>query len=281
MKKVNIIGVPEHFNYPWKMCIENGEFQQFGIELHWEDIPEGTGKICEMLRNQTTDLAIVLTEGICKDISNGNPSVIIQKYIETPLQWGIHVDYFSSYQELKDLENKKIAVSRIGSGSHLMALVHAKQMGWDLEKLEFIPVQTFQGAIESLKNKEADYFLWEQFMTQPTVDANIFRRLGVCPTPWSAFVIAVRTEFYQENKPIVDRILEIINQTTKEFKQIPAIDTTLSIYFEQKIEHIRQWMTITKWSQKNYTEKEFKHLNQSLVEWGVLEKPLLFEKVIR
>lgn len=281
MKYVRIIGVPEHFNFPWKMCIENGEFQQYGIDLEWEDIPEGTGRICEMLRNETTDLAIVLTEGICKDISNGNESYIVQKYIETPLQWGIHVAHESNYDSLEDLKGKKIAVSRLGSGSHLMSMVFAKQMGWDINELEYVVVQSFDNAIKVLQNGEADYFMWEQFMTQPTVDAQIFRRLGICPTPWSAFVVAVRKTFYDENIALVKQLLEIINQTTREFKQIPSIDQTLSVQFAQKVENIRQWMGITRWSQKNYSKKEFETLNQSLIEWNLLNELLSFEKVIK
>ena len=49
MKTIKIAGVPEHFNLPWQMCINKGEFEAIGIDLQWTDIPEGTGKMCEML----------------------------------------------------------------------------------------------------------------------------------------------------------------------------------------------------------------------------------------
>ena len=87
MKTVKIVGVPEHFNLPWQLCLENGEFSEIGIDLEWTDIPEGTGKMCQMLRNNETDLAVILTEGILKDISNGNESVVLQQYVSSPLQW--------------------------------------------------------------------------------------------------------------------------------------------------------------------------------------------------
>ncbi|HCO82598.1 MAG TPA: ABC transporter substrate-binding protein, partial [Arenibacter sp.] len=41
MKNVNIIGVPEHFNFPWQLAIEEGGFGARGINLNWTDIPEG------------------------------------------------------------------------------------------------------------------------------------------------------------------------------------------------------------------------------------------------
>jgi hypothetical protein len=36
-----------------------------------------------------TDIAIILTEGIVKDIVAGNDSKIVQVYVESPLIWGI------------------------------------------------------------------------------------------------------------------------------------------------------------------------------------------------
>ena len=56
MKTIKIAGVPEHFNLPWHMCIEDGEFEAVGIDLQWRDIPEGTGKMCQMLRDGETVL---------------------------------------------------------------------------------------------------------------------------------------------------------------------------------------------------------------------------------
>jgi hypothetical protein len=47
--------------------------------------PEGTGKMCQMLRSGETDIAVILTEGIVKDIVAGNPSRIVQVYVDSPL----------------------------------------------------------------------------------------------------------------------------------------------------------------------------------------------------
>ena len=91
MKKVNVVGVPEHFNLPWHLAIEEGAFSDRGITLSWTDIPEGTGKMAQMLEDNQTDLAIILTEGIIKSISHDNPCKIVQQYVSSPLLWGIHV----------------------------------------------------------------------------------------------------------------------------------------------------------------------------------------------
>ena len=106
--------------------------------------------MCKALRTGEVDIAIVLTEGIIKDIAAGNPSKIVQTYIETPLIWGIHVSATSSFQKTEDLEHATIAISRFGSGSHLMAIVNAHQQGWNIEKLQFKVVGNLQGGIDAL-----------------------------------------------------------------------------------------------------------------------------------
>ena len=271
MNTVKIVGVPEHFNFPWHLCIENGEFEEIGIDLQWTDIPEGTGKMCQMLRNGETDIAVILSEGIVKDIINDNPSSIVQVYVESPLVWGIHVSAKSNFQKLEDLENTTIAISREGSGSHLMAFVNAKNQNWSLENLKFETVHTIDGAVDALTNGKADYFMWEHFMTKPLVDKGIFRRLADCPTPWPSFVIAVRNEFLETNRQTLELILEVINNTTIEFREIPSIDRTLAIKYNQNVEDIREWLSQTQWSQKKLKEKEFENIQNQLFELIILQ----------
>lgn len=281
MKTVKIVGVPEHFNLPWQLCLENGEFSEIGIDLEWTDIPEGTGKMCQMLRNNETDLAVILTEGILKDISNGNESVVLQQYVSSPLQWGIHVAASSLFQNISELENKKVAISRNGSGSQLMAIVNAKNEAWKSDDLNFEIVNTLDGAVVALTENKADYFMWDRFMTQPVVDKGIFRRIGVCPTPWPCFVIVARKEFYENNKAMINNLLEVINNTTIEFKQIPSIDKTLASRYEQKLEDIQEWLKITKWSQKQLTEKQFETIQIQLQDLGIIENKLNYSEVIK
>ena len=281
MKTIKIAGVPEHFNLPWHMCIEDGEFEAVGIDLQWIDVPEGTGKMCQMLRDGETDIAVILTEGIIKDIAAGNPSKIVQVYVQSPLIWGIHVAANSNYKTFSDLENKKIAISRMGSGSHLMSIVNAQNQNWNTENLQFEIVNTIDGAVESLTSGTADYFMWERFMTQPLVDKGIFRRIADCPTPWPCFVIAVRNEFLAENKSIIALILEIINATTEEFKHIPSIDRTLASRYGQKVEDIQQWLSQTQWSQKNLDEKTVQIVQNQLFELNIISKKVDLNQIVK
>jgi ABC-type nitrate/sulfonate/bicarbonate transport system substrate-binding protein len=281
MKTVRIAGVPEHFNLPWHMCIENGEFEEVGIDLQWTDVPEGTGKMCQLLRDNETDIAVILTEGIVKDIIGGNPSSIVQTYVESPLIWGIHVAAESQFKTLSDLENTKVAISRYGSGSHLMAYVNAQNQQWHTENLQFEVVNTIDGAVEALTNGTADYFMWERFMTQPLVDKGVFRRVADCPTPWPCFVIAVRNEFLESNRQTIALLLEIINNTTIEFKEIPSIDRTLATKYNQKLEDIQTWLSLTKWSQKPLEEKVLNKIQNQLFDLKIIEKKGTFAEIVK
>jgi ABC-type nitrate/sulfonate/bicarbonate transport system substrate-binding protein len=281
MTTLKIAGVPEHFNLPWHLSIKNGEFQANKIELQWTDVPEGTGKLCQMLRNGETDIAVILTEGIIKDIIAGNQSKIVQIYVESPLIWGIHVASNSKYKTISDLENTKVAISRLGSGSQLMAYVNANNQGWNTENLQFEIINTIDGAVEALTNGNADYFMWERFMTKPLVDKGIFRRIGDCPTPWPCFVIAVRDEILEKQPEIVTKILEIINNKTATFKEIPNIDSVLASRFHQKIEDIQEWLTLTNWSQKQITVEELDSIQNQLVALKIIPYKGIYSEITR
>ena len=281
MTTIKIAGVPEHFNLPWHLAIENGDFEKENIDLQWTDVPEGTGKMCQMLRAGEADIAVILTEGIVKDIVAGNPSKIVQVYVESPLIWGIHVAAKSNYKTLADLENKKVAISRLGSGSQLMAYVNADNEGWKTDSLQFEIVNTIDGAVEALTNGTADYFMWERFMTKPLVDKGIFRRIADCPTPWPCFVIAVREEVLKNDPVLISKILKIINQTTEDFKDIPSIDKTLALNFHQKVEDIQEWLSLTHWSQKPLSVKMLNKVQNQLFQLKIIDKKGTFEDIVK
>lgn len=278
---INICGVPEHFNLPWKSSIENNLFEQENIQLNWKNIPEGTGKMCEMLRNQETDIAIILTEGIIKDIALGNPSVIIQKYIETPLIWGVHIPYKHDYQYINDLKHQKIAISRFGSGSHLMSMLWAKKNNWDFTKNQYQIVNSIDGAVKSLSQNESTIFMWEKFMTKPWVDNYTFQRIEDFPTPWPCFVIAVRKEFLENNINEVQQTLKLINNVTKNFKKTPNLIEKIALEYHLKPFDVIDWLQITEWSQENFTEDEFDTIQNQLLEVQIINQKLNFNQVIK
>ncbi|MGB5509792.1 substrate-binding domain-containing protein [Robiginitalea sp.] len=270
-RKIQIIGVPEHFNLPWHLAMDEGAFQQRGINLEWSDVPEGTGKMVELLNSGKSDLAILLTEGFVRAVSEGLQAVIAQEYIASPLLWGVHVHAQSPYTTQAELAYKKAAISRYGSGSHLMAFVHGKNMAWPEDALQFEVINTLEGAVEALTDQRADYFMWEKFTTQPLVDQGVFRRVGVCPTPWPCFVIVARADFARDEPGLLSDLLETINGYTAEFKQIPSIDRTLANHYKQTLADIREWLSLTRWSQSQLKTETLVSVIDTLNELNLLK----------
>ncbi len=273
MTNLKVGGVPEHFNYPWYLTLKNKEYTKENINLRWQDFPGGTGAMCKALRAGEVDIAIVLTEGIIKDIAAGNPSKIVQTFVETPLIWGIHVAKDSKFKKIEDLEHATIAISRYGSGSHLMAIVNAFNQGWNVENLKFKVIGNLQGGIDALTNGDADYFMWEHFTTKPLVDNGTFRRVDNCPTPWPCFVVAVRNEVLENNASEVKKVLDIINTQTTNFKEIEDIDKILAKRYEQKLEDIQKWLKITEWNDgKPITKNLITRIQNKMVSFNVIEE---------
>ncbi|MDG2430852.1 substrate-binding domain-containing protein [Flavobacterium sp.] len=281
MTTIKIAGVPEHFNLPWHLAIENNEFKLQNIDLQWTDVPEGTGKMCQILRSGETDIAVILTEGIVKDIVAGNPSKIVQVYVDSPLIWGIHVAANSSYKTIADLENTKCAISRVGSGSQLMAYVNAGNQNWNTDRLQFEIINTIDSAVEALTAGTADYFMWERFMTKPLVDKGVFRRVGDCPTPWPCFVIAVREEILEQHPEVIKTILDTINKKTKSFKNIPNIDQILAEKYQQKTVDIQEWLSLTSWSQKPLSKNLLNNVQNQLFDLKIIDKKGTFEEIVK
>ncbi len=85
-----------------------------------------------------------------------------------------------------------------------------------------------------------------------------------------------------EKEPkIIDTILNIINATTEEFKEIPSIDRTLATRFHQKIEDIQEWLSLTEWSQKKLDEKTFNTVQNQLFELNIIENKVSYEAVVK
>ncbi|MAP81174.1 MAG: ABC transporter substrate-binding protein [Aequorivita sp.] len=272
MKNFVIGGVPEHFNLPWYIALRDKDFQKENINLRWKDFPGGTGQMARALRNKEIDMAVILTEGIVRDIINGSDTSIVQVFVKSPLLWGIHVAANSNYEEIADLKGTNAAISRYGSGSHLMAYVNAENHDWDLTNdLKFEVIQNLDGALENLPKGIGDYFMWEKFMTKPYVDDGTFRLLGLSPTPWPSFVIAVRNDVLKKQAASIETILEIINNITATFKEIPNVDKIIASRYGLQIEDVREWLSLTHWSDRQLSSKELEEIQQKLKELNLIE----------
>lgn len=285
MRSITVGGVPEHFNLPWHLAIEAGKFKKKGIDLQWKEFSGGTGAMCKALREGAIDIAIVLTEGIIKDIINDNPSKIVKVFVESPLLWGIHVGAKSSFTSMKDLENGKVAISRVGSGSQLMAKVNAHSQGFDITNLQYEIVKNLEGGIEALTNRTADYFLWEHFTTKPYVDSGIFRRVDNITTPWPCFVMAVRDEVLEHQSDDIKQIIKVINKQLKLFKEPLENNELIQLFserYQQKTDDVREWLAITQWNRKKTISKKLINTIQNkLGQFNVIENEVQANHLIK
>jgi len=237
---LRIGGVPEHFNLPFRLALE--EQPQRGS---WVDQFGGTGEMLAGLGDGSLDVASILTEGTVAAIRDGLAATIVQVYVSSPLQWGIHVPASSDILHRSELAGRPIAISRPRSGSHLMAYVLADADGWEVSDDDFVPIGGLVGARESMAAGETEIFLWDRFMTQPYVDNGEFRRIGVLPTPWPSFVIAVRNDVLLERTTDVGMLVDTVIAQAAALPRRPAIVEELTARYEISTASATGWLETT------------------------------------
>ncbi len=259
---LKIGGVPEHFNLPWRLAIEEGKFREIGLDLHWSDMSGGTGQMIRGLETETLDVAILLTEGITKAILQGLDAKILQIYVVSPLHWGIHVPYDSDITKVDQLENKTFAISREGSGSHLMTYVRADQEKWDTTQLKFNVVGDIYGGLWALQHHEAEAFLWEKYTTFPYTEQKKCRYIDEVVTPWPCFVVAVRNKVLENHADLLKKMLQIVNAKALEVKQDEQTVEVISWRYNLRSGQVQNWLNETDWNYQG------------------IEYPLAFQKTV-
>lgn len=272
-KKIRIGGVPEHFNLPWYLAIEEGLFSKEGIAVSWKDFPGGTGAMARDLRHGSIDVALLLTEGIVADIIKGNKSTIVGFYVKSPLTWGVHTSGYNNFMTPGEIDKKTFAISRWGSGSHLMAYLYARQKGWSKEEFTFRVVANLTGARETLGYQGANLFLWEKFTTKPLVDQGELRIIDTIKTPWPCFVIAVRNEILSTRLQDVKKLIEIIKKRSFEFKNQPNAIQLITNRYGIEAKDAASWMKITEWETTNEIHPQIiQNVQNTLQELGVIHQ---------
>lgn len=247
--RIRIGGVPEHFNLPIHLGIERGAFQKQNIQLEWHTYPGGTGQMNAALRNGECDLCIVLTEGIISDIVKGNPSKIVSGYVKTPLIWGIYTGIENSTRHEKSIFEQKVAISRHGSGSHLMPIVHALDKGVTINDEQFIVIKDIEGAIKSLNSGESQIFYWEKYTTKPYVENHKLQQIGEFISPWPCFLIAATENIIKKEPELTDRLLKTIHSLCDDFmKDGDNVINLVSERFELRKLDAQHWFHSTEWN---------------------------------
>mgnify|MGYP001430047377 CR=1 FL=1 len=248
MITLRIGGVPEHFNLPWRKLLAGGGLGAASIDAHWEDYPSGTGAMVSALDDEALDLAVLLTEGAVAGASRGAKFRIVSLYTRSPLIWGVHVPAGSRFKAARDLPGARYAISRRGSGSHLMAHAYAQSQGWSTQDLAFEIVGGLDGAIEAFANDRADVFLWEKFMTKPLVDAGRFRRVDEFVAPWPAFVVSASLAALRHKRDAIALLLDEVFPVAATMRADPETPAELAARFGLERTDAAQWLAVTEWA---------------------------------
>jgi ABC-type nitrate/sulfonate/bicarbonate transport system substrate-binding protein len=243
--KLVVGGVPEHFNYPFVVLAARGLSR---VELQWRDFPGGSGALAKALDEGELDLALMLTEGAVAAIAKGGRFRVVSVYTSSPLVWGIHVSAASQLRTIDDLRGRRYAMSWPGSGSQLMALVHARQQGWP-EPLEFVEVGNLDGAVAALRSGAADVFLWEKSMTQPLVTAGRFRRVGDFSAPWPAFVAcAPLAAIEQKGAELRTVLAAALAEGARLSARDPGSVAAIARHYSLPVTEVAAWLERTRWA---------------------------------
>jgi sulfonate transport system substrate-binding protein len=250
MIRLRIGGVPEHFNLPWHLALEARRFEDLGIEVAWRDYPGGSGAMAKALREGELDAALLLTEGAVAAVSDGVPLAIVSRYTDSPLIWGIHVPAASRFRAIEELAGARYAISRTGSGSHLMAAVHARVQGWPVERLALVTVGNLEGAVAAFAEARADVFFWEKFMTKPLVDAGKFRRVGEFTAPWPAFVVCAARSVVGDARAALERALALVLDEARALKARRDAAALVASRYGLDAADVSEWLASTHWSRR-------------------------------
>ncbi len=246
-RALRIGGVPEHFNLPWRQAVARGAFESAGLGVDYREVAAGTGEMTRALRAGELDAALVLTEGAVADVLNHDACRLVKIWVGSPLTWGIHVAAGSALRRLGDIRGARYAISRFGSGSHLIAIVDAATRGWATDAMEFVVVDDLAGAREALAGGRADVFLWEKFMTQPLVDAGEFRRVGERAVPWPAFAVSASRTVIASRGDELKRVLTIAERSARNLsRRLHAAAEIAAEYGLQQAE-ASAWLRTVRW----------------------------------
>lgn len=244
---IRIGGVPEHFNMPWHIALESGTG---GLACEWHDYSTGTGAMLADLAAGKLDLGMLLTEGSALGLARELPIEAVSLYTTTPLIWGLHVPSESDWQSVAELQGLRFAISRYGSGSHLMSLALAMEQGWPVADQRFEIVDNLPGAIEAFSDGRADVFMWEHYTTEPAVTAGHFRRLGDFVSPWPAWVVCVNADCWRQQQQAIKQLLNTVAAAATQLKTATDAPEQIALRYGLEASAVAEWLAGVEWVKK-------------------------------
>jgi ABC-type nitrate/sulfonate/bicarbonate transport system substrate-binding protein len=244
-------GVPEHFNGPFHWALApGGAYEAAGFKANWTMFPKGTGEMVAAVQSGEVDVACVLLEGGVAAIANGAPLRIFGTYVATPLTWGVHVKADAPLDTVEHLRGKTFGVSRMGSGSHLMACVMAYQRGWSMDDVNLKVCGSLDDAREHMRTGSIDAWLWEKFTTNYLVEQGEFKRVGEVPTPWPCFVLIAHEKTCATRGNELKQLLDLTKPVCRAYKGNVLGETVSYVSENHRLsqELAEEWLSSCDWA---------------------------------
>lgn len=281
MKTLNIIGVPEHFNFPWITTVNRQPLLSQGIKLSWQNENRGSGQMIQTLTHGEADLGIILTESFLKAFQENKPLKMIGFHVISPLSWGIHIGKNSKIQSLEEVKDPVFFISRKGSGSHLMASVLAEREKWNNQSIEFQIIDNLDGALAAYENNPDGLFLWEKFTTKPFVDQGHLKRLGEIPSPWPCFTMIASQKAMDTFGDVLFQLRDLVYEESQRLKNSKDTSKAISSFYQLNEEDIKDWMTQTTWATApEISVGEFESAMKIMRSLGIIEGKVELEKCL-
>ncbi|HEX2617426.1 MAG TPA: ABC transporter substrate-binding protein [Flavobacteriales bacterium] len=245
---LRVAGVPEHFNLPWQLALEHNAFAQAGVEVQWITVPEGTGRMCRMLRDGEVDMAVLVTEGAVRDILQDGPYRIVSGYVDSALTWGVHVGAHVDLHTPAELPHVPFAISRPNSGSHLVAMAYAQSQGWTPGADDLVVVNDLNGALAQMANGERLVFLWEKFTTSAQVKKGLLRRVDEYRSPWPCFVVVARNTVLERRPADVRTALRVVQEEGRALVRRKRAPELVAERCGMTLDDARAWFRTVRWN---------------------------------
>lgn len=274
--KLVVAYIPEHFATPMFLAEKHKYFAEKNLTVEFFPVVEGSGRLIELLNDGTVDIAVGLTESFVADIAKGNTSYsVVGTYVKSPLCWAISSGAErSDISSVGDLAGKDIGVSRIGSGSYVMAFVLGLQ-----QKLvepyfhDFKVLHNFANLRDSVNLRyvdetgakvDSDAFMWEHFTSKKFYDSGDIKRIGEIYTPWPSWVVAVNQAVVDSRKAQAQAFLDAVRSGIGYFLQNPEEAIAhICTHLPYTAEDARAWMETVTFNE---------HLGLAPIEWDTVVK---------
>lgn len=245
------------------------------------------------------DVAVGLTEGWVAGLAKSPGPTgsagykMVGTYVESPLCWtlstGAQRDDIAQETDPgewpKGLKDKKMGVSRIGSGSYVMGFVLARTLGWlgssKDPPFEVVPLQTFEKLRLAVNDASADFFMWEYFTSKKYYDNGEIRKIGEIYTPWPSWHIVARDEIVGDSRledffTLVDQGIEYFRDHSEEAVQY------ISTELDYSAADAKEWLTTVQFAdavkgvRKSVIEQTLSVLKQAhVVDEGVTDQGMI------